>query len=76
MFTQKTSKSIAALAGILTLALGAGIAAAQDPTEYGKAQFMRYCAICHGTTGVGDGPIGELLVKAPDGQQRTACREY
>lgn len=31
----------------------------------GKADFMTYCATCHGRTGVGDGPVAKQLVTAP-----------
>jgi mono/diheme cytochrome c family protein len=65
MFAQKTSRSIAVLAGILALALGAGTAAAQDPAGFGKALFVENCAVCHGATGAGDGPVGQLLRKQP-----------
>jgi mono/diheme cytochrome c family protein len=65
MFAQKTSKLIAVLAGILALALGAGTTAAQGVIDRGEAQYMRLCAVCHGPTGVGDGPIGQLLAQKP-----------
>jgi mono/diheme cytochrome c family protein len=65
MFTQKTSRSIAVIAGILALALGAGTGVAQEAIDYGKAQFMDRCAICHGVTGAGDGAIGQLFAKKP-----------
>lgn len=31
----------------------------------GKADFMTYCATCHGRTGVGDGPVAKQLVTNP-----------
>ncbi|MGD1095809.1 MAG: c-type cytochrome [Bryobacteraceae bacterium] len=31
----------------------------------GKAMFMEYCAVCHGTEGKGNGPAAAALKKAP-----------
>ncbi len=31
----------------------------------GKADFMTYCATCHGRDGVGNGPVAKNLVTAP-----------
>jgi hypothetical protein len=42
-----------------------------DPADYraydGAALYMRFCASCHGRTGLGDGPVsGALAVMVPD----------
>lgn len=37
-----------------------GIAYAQDQS-IGQQEFRDHCAACHGLTGLGDGPIGQLL---------------
>ena len=43
-------------------------AAAQDET--GKALYVNACAVCHGATGIGDGPMAEVLnVQIPNLQQ-------
>ena len=31
----------------------------------GKADFMTYCATCHGRSGIGDGPVANQLVTNP-----------
>lgn len=52
-----------ALAGAM-LVLGAGLASAD---EVGKAEYDSACATCHGATGVGDGPLAEMMtVPVPD----------
>lgn len=33
--------------------------------DFGKREYDSNCAVCHGTTGKGDGPIVELLTKSP-----------
>lgn len=52
------------LAGIAAGMLCVGAAAAE---EVGKAEYMARCATCHGESGVGDGPLAELMtVPVPD----------
>jgi mono/diheme cytochrome c family protein len=43
-------------------------AAAESFVDYsGRDLYMRFCASCHGATGVGDGPVGQgLAVMVPD----------
>src|SRR5262249_33643105 len=43
----------------------ASIARAEGAREFGKAEFNKSCAQCHGVTGKGDGPLGMYLTKAP-----------
>jgi mono/diheme cytochrome c family protein len=43
-----------------TAAMIAGSASAQD-IAVGKEEFRLRCAACHGLTGLGDGPVGQLL---------------
>lgn len=46
------------------LAVSAGVAAAE---EIGEAEYMQTCAVCHGESGKGDGPLAELMtVTMPD----------
>jgi mono/diheme cytochrome c family protein len=40
-------------------------AAAGQETGYGQAEYMNSCAMCHGESGTGDGPLAEDLYKAP-----------
>jgi len=53
---------------LLSIALWAGSASAQVIDEYsGEETFMRYCAACHGETGVGDGSVARgLPITVPD----------
>lgn len=52
-------------AAVATGAILAGASAwAQDPL-LGKAEFRNSCVVCHGETGVGDGPVGELFAQKP-----------
>ena len=33
--------------------------------SYGAAEYLNSCAVCHGTEGRGDGPLGDELVRRP-----------
>lgn len=67
----KTKTLIAALAAVPLMA-GAGLAQ-DDP---GKAEYMNACASCHGETGVGDGPLAELMtVPMPNLTQLSAAND-
>jgi mono/diheme cytochrome c family protein len=57
---------------VLTVAVGmagTGSAWADDlPDEVinaGKSDYMTYCAVCHGVSGVGDGPVARDLIGTP-----------
>ncbi len=51
---------------ILTLALIAGVEeVSAQAMEFGKGEFLRSCASCHGPSGKGDGPIAKSLTKKP-----------
>jgi mono/diheme cytochrome c family protein len=39
--------------------------AAGDDVSDGHRYFVRYCASCHGTDGLGDGPVAKSLVTPP-----------
>jgi mono/diheme cytochrome c family protein len=43
---------------LAALSLMAGAAQADDA---GKAEYIQACAACHGESGVGDGPLAELM---------------
>jgi mono/diheme cytochrome c family protein len=41
-----------------------GMSHAQDATE-GATLYADFCAVCHGVSGTGDGPMAEVLTVAP-----------
>jgi mono/diheme cytochrome c family protein len=55
----------------ISFALGAVLAVAQpamaagDDVADGHRYFVRYCASCHGTDGLGDGPVAKSLATPP-----------
>ena len=52
------------LASLLCVAVGAW--GEEDVTvTLGKMEFAKRCAACHGADGRGDGPLADLLVRAP-----------
>lgn len=52
------------LTGLAAAALLAAPAMAED---LGKEEYMNACALCHGESGTGDGPLAELMtVAVPD----------
>lgn len=57
-------KRIPTTLAAVVLALGCGAAGAQS---LGEQEYMDACASCHGATGVGDGPLADLMtVPVPD----------
>lgn len=57
-----------AILGVAAATLGAVPAAAQQAGEAvnsGAVEFVGACAVCHGATGKGDGPIARYLNVAP-----------
>ena len=70
-----------ATAGALValLALAPSAASAQDDAASklaaaGRAEYLQYCASCHGAAGKGDGPLVEDLVAKPSDLTRIAQR--
>jgi mono/diheme cytochrome c family protein len=55
----------------LIFVLGAALSAAQaalsadNDVAEGHRYFVRYCASCHGTDGLGDGPVAKSLATPP-----------
>jgi mono/diheme cytochrome c family protein len=41
------------------------LAYAQMPQDIGKREYVLSCAVCHGDSGKGDGPLVEFLKKPP-----------
>ena len=57
------SSLIAACAVLSLSAHAAGPASARP--DFGKREFDSNCAVCHGVSGKGDGPIVEMLRQSP-----------
>ena len=74
------------LVAMAVLTLSAGTAYAQQPPQVkqgtikqvpasdARGMFDSYCAVCHGKTGVGDGPASKALTKAPADLTKLAAR--
>jgi mono/diheme cytochrome c family protein len=72
------------LVALASLAVSAGLASAQPkvekapikptPASDARQMFDSYCAVCHGKTGVGNGPAASALAKAPADLTRIAAR--
>jgi hypothetical protein len=45
--------------------LWACLAGAAQEMSYGQTEYLNSCAICHGTTGTGEGPLADQLLKHP-----------
>jgi mono/diheme cytochrome c family protein len=43
-------------------------------TSYGQAEYLNSCAMCHGESGKGDGPLAGDLYKAPADLTRLSAR--
>ncbi len=51
---------------LATLVLASACCAARgQQMPYGQAEYLNSCAVCHGKTGEGDGPLAEQLIKRP-----------
>ncbi|NNE24778.1 MAG: cytochrome C [Rhizobiales bacterium] len=66
----KQSSLITVFVLAATVVLPASLAWSQstvpaDIVSAGKADFMTYCATCHGRKGVGDGPVANQLITNP-----------
>jgi mono/diheme cytochrome c family protein len=69
---------------VVVLAVAAGVASAQPqvkqapikpvPASNAHKMFDTYCAVCHGTTGVGNGPAASALAKVPADLTKISAR--
>jgi mono/diheme cytochrome c family protein len=50
---------------VAALAVAQPAMAAGDDVADGHRYFVRYCASCHGTDGLGDGPVAKSLATPP-----------
>ncbi len=66
-------RMLVATAAAFLLAASQGDGLAQE-MSYGEAEYLNSCAVCHGQTGKGDGPLTEELMKRPADLTRLAER--
>lgn len=63
---MKYARTAKVSASLMALALLSGVAFAQTTkVDLGKREYDSNCASCHGTSGKGNGPLGELLRRSP-----------
>jgi mono/diheme cytochrome c family protein len=62
------------LAGQMAPATPAAVLNNPRAVEAGRAAFVGSCAVCHGATGKGDGPLGKDLFPAPPDLRTPAVR--
>ncbi len=55
---------LVAMATVCLLSVTQGEGSAQE-MSYGQAEYLSSCAVCHGETGKGDGPLVDELMKRP-----------
>jgi mono/diheme cytochrome c family protein len=51
--------------GLIVLTVPAAVAQEAEEMSYGEAEYMNSCAVCHGESARGDGPLAQELVKRP-----------
>lgn len=71
MSARKTGQII--FAAFAALLMAAGAAKAQD-TAIGAEIFRTSCAVCHGTTGQGDGEFADVLTVKPANLTKLSAR--
>jgi mono/diheme cytochrome c family protein len=64
------SRVLLALAAGLVIGNGTALAAGDEPRK-GQPIYEKYCLLCHGPQGLGDGPQGQLM-KPPAANLRSA----
>ena len=70
-------KAMVAVFAVMCVMGGGSLRAQEMPKEViisAEADFMTYCAVCHGSSGVGDGPVAKDLVGAPANLTQLAKR--
>jgi cytochrome c553 len=56
------------------VAVAALVACAPQPVDTGQADYESLCAVCHGTSGKGDGPAAPALETRPADLTRLAAK--
>jgi hypothetical protein len=63
MSANATTALLVSGVGFAALALAAG--STPDQWSYGQQDYQAKCAVCHGASGKGDGPLAWALVRRP-----------
>lgn len=74
---MRRAVTVAVLAGWAALMAGAVPAAApsdDETVETGKEAYLRYCAVCHGLEGFGNGPLADAMKIGPSDLTRIASK--
>jgi len=53
------------VAACALLAMSGSAIAGSDDVAQGRATYLQYCAVCHGTDGDGNGPLARSLTTPP-----------
>jgi mono/diheme cytochrome c family protein len=56
---------IAAVIAVVAAVGSSDVVYGQSGSEFGKYDYLRSCASCHGVTGRGNGPVAKGLTKSP-----------
>lgn len=59
------SKALRLVAGAVAGTAFLAVPALAQSTDYSESLFQKNCAVCHGPTGHGDGPVAELFAQKP-----------
>ncbi|MBL8582362.1 MAG: c-type cytochrome [Rhizobiaceae bacterium] len=62
------------LMAMVAVGVCAAVGAKAQEMTYGQVEFMNSCAVCHGQSGRGDGPMADELQKRPADLTRLAER--
>lgn len=74
MKPEHASFTLRFVVALLTFAAIPGVPAAEQSAPTDAQLYWRFCASCHGTSGVGNGPLASLLKRPPPDLTQLALR--